>query len=460
MAEIRRINCLNQPYLRGKNCYKVTGPLTIQDVNDINRSTNKIILIMDNTKGQDSEIIERISSKNVQISVVGGLDYFNKEKFNEGHYIERTMYSPRELARIIRYFEKIERNIKPSWTPLEKSMYVYKMLTKDLHYKYDNESEYENNKDIVRSLSGLLYKRLVCSGFALVFKEAMDRIGVPCVYQNLQHHHSWNIIKVEGEYRAIELTWECSSKKNNECTFDFFNQNPNFYGNRSHNISSEKEEIRYNIVPYTKAKIEQHRKRIESPLYETYPGNKMSLNTNRDVQYIEISNEEPTIREFLVVLDDKIAIVYLPQRYDPKMSLTKANIMYAATNNFCIGNITFPPNFSQSNHYQRYDGTTFVIRGNGKRFTTSTNEIMYEYHYYEYRTNGDVRRATIVSENRLDLEDNPTRKQLIANRLLSQERMKRKMNHYNGYVGYIGQDSVMYCNQDFEQKDLNIPTRK
>ena len=59
------------------------------------------------------------------------------------------MHSPRELARIIRYFEKIERNIKPSWTPLEKSMYVYKMLTIDLHYKYDNEIILEKWKELL-----------------------------------------------------------------------------------------------------------------------------------------------------------------------------------------------------------------------------------------------------------------------------------------------------------------------
>ena len=97
-------------------------------------------------------------------------------------------------------------------------MYIYKTLTEALHYNMDHEPEYVNGKDVVRSLNGLLHGRLVCSGFALVFKEAMDRIGVPCAYQNRQGHHSWNIVELEGKLRGVELTWDCCGKNKNNKT--------------------------------------------------------------------------------------------------------------------------------------------------------------------------------------------------------------------------------------------------
>ena len=45
---------------------------------------------------------------------------------------------------------------------------------------------------------------------------------------------------------------------------------------------------------------------------------------------------------------------------------------------------------------------------------------------------------------------------LIANGLLSGERLRRKVNEFNGYVGYMGRNHSIYYNGDFEQERLNI----
>ena len=48
----------------------------------------------------------------------------------------------------------------------------------------------------------------------------------------------------------------------------------------------------------------------------------------------------------------------------------------------------------------------------------------------------------------------------IANLLLAKERLARKINHYNGYVGYISQKGEMIYNKEFEQQELGIFNRK
>jgi len=59
----------------------------------------------------------------------------------------------------------------------------------------------------------------------------------------------------------------------------------------------------------------------------------------------------------------------------------------------------------------------------------------------------------------LTLNWNDKIKNTIANSLLSQDRLERKIKHYNGYVGYISQDGYMHYNNDFEEKQLNIYKR-
>ena len=44
----------------------------------------------------------------------------------------------------------------------------------------------------------------------------------------------------------------------------------------------------------------------------------------------------------------------------------------------------------------------------------------------------------------------------IANGLLSRERLKRKIDDFNGYVGYVGTNHSIYYDQKVEKDKLNI----
>ena len=144
MARFEKIDSSKLDVLSEYDCYKVVGMLTHQDVESLKTLKRKIVIIFENTKGQNSEIINSLKdNKNIYISVIGGLDYINKNKYKTWNYIERTIYDAENLCNIIKIFEEIERKINPLWNDLEKSIYIYKILAEKMHYK---------TKDIPRNL--------------------------------------------------------------------------------------------------------------------------------------------------------------------------------------------------------------------------------------------------------------------------------------------------------------------
>ena len=241
MASITKIN---ENYIpKDGDWLKVDGVLSDEDINKINLMQRKTILIINNTKSLSSNIVSQIKNPNITFSVVGGLDYFNKEKYKNPEYISRTMMSPFGLAAIIKYYEELEKHISPKWNDTQKCMFIYDSIAKDFTYEENYKTPLEKGL-VERSLNGILYKKLVCAGFAMVFKEALDRIGINNYYQNQKGSHAWNIVELEGKLRGLELTWDCANKtSDNVCTFKYFGQDPNFYKNKYHSLSKEIEDI-------------------------------------------------------------------------------------------------------------------------------------------------------------------------------------------------------------------------
>ena len=68
--------------------YEVVGPLTREDIKKINLFPRKSTLILENTKGLTSNLIDQIISPNIFFSVRGGYDYFRKKKYQNDEYIE------------------------------------------------------------------------------------------------------------------------------------------------------------------------------------------------------------------------------------------------------------------------------------------------------------------------------------------------------------------------------------
>lgn len=220
-----------------KNKYKIVGTLTEEDIYRINSFKNRTTIILDNTVGLSSELVSKIESDRVVFSIKGGLDYDTKEKYKAQKYVDRTFVSPSGLKNIIKYFEYTESMIDPNWNEFEKAMFLYNALVVDMEYA-ENYEKIQSAGTTERSLNGILYGKLVCAGFAQVYKEMLDRVGIKNYYQNQKDVHAFNVIEVDGKKYGVDVTWDNNDKKNNngKCGFGRFGHDPEFYTRNGHQL--------------------------------------------------------------------------------------------------------------------------------------------------------------------------------------------------------------------------------
>ena len=85
-------------------------------------------------------------------------------------------------------------------------------------YLVDN-LEYDTSisrSNIYNAYGALVNKIAVCEGYARSFKYIMDEMQIPCVLvigkgtnsQGQRENHAWNYVQVEGNWYAIDVTWD------------------------------------------------------------------------------------------------------------------------------------------------------------------------------------------------------------------------------------------------------------
>lgn len=78
------------------------------------------------------------------------------------------------------------------------------------------EYDAEAGSNIYNIYGTLVKKRAVCEGYARSFKFVMDDLGIPCIIAcgiaknsvGNSESHAWNYVKVDGEWYAIDVTWD------------------------------------------------------------------------------------------------------------------------------------------------------------------------------------------------------------------------------------------------------------
>ena len=283
--------------------YRINGTLSENDIEKLNNFKDDTIIILDNTVGLSSELLSKIETDRVFFSIKGALDYDNIKKFDTGEYKRRTEMSPKGLESVIKYFERVENEMNPEWTDLQKCMYAYNALVTDMEYSHDEhgvDRKYESRVPgdvITRSLNGVNYGELVCAGFALTFKEMMDRVGIDCSYQNVPYTHDFNIVSIDGKNYGIDVTWDNNGRQksgDSECSFANFGQESGneFYYKYGHGIA-EKDRVELSTIP--PEELDENLSIITPQIATREKGPEksfQSLNDTERGEYLPIKKEE------------------------------------------------------------------------------------------------------------------------------------------------------------------------
>lgn len=207
------------------------------NMNNYSNKKNKLVIQVANTKCIDKDSLQYLNNLqkkynlDVKISVLGS--YMTNEDDHEikkEKYFYNTLYNLEELYKIIGEFEKIESSIDPSWNKFDIVIYLAEIIVRNI--MYDPEYFLMHKKNILipkvigeqdkadyfdRSLRGVLTRKSVCAGFAVIFKELANRNGIECKYVSgaaysntgvYRGGHAWNLIRIDGVIYPLDITWK------------------------------------------------------------------------------------------------------------------------------------------------------------------------------------------------------------------------------------------------------------
>lgn len=213
------------------------------------------------------------------IRIIGGLE--DKAKYNREAYIDRTTYSARQVKQIIAEMKGIEAKIPSNWNKWQKAKFIYKTLASSVDYNYDR-STYNNQQS--SNLSIILSRKGICAGYALTFKEMMDRQGIECDYVRGEAfdsrggigRHAWNVLTIDGISIPVDVTWDSTRMQRGEEQLYYFGNNMEF--ERQH--VPEQDEKRYQLsylnnedvysININRATAEERQYAIQLAIKETY----------------------------------------------------------------------------------------------------------------------------------------------------------------------------------------------
>lgn len=494
------------------------GELSLYSIDYLNRFSNRLLIDVDSTKRLNREFVEKLNNKHIRIRIRGGYDekrasYWNKKNESNNnirkgkfeisgvsYYEDANIYTVKEVNDIIKELEKIESGIFEEWSDIKKALYVYDFLREDIIYHPRHENE---NSDSIRTLRGLLSKRTVCAGYALIYKEVMDRLGIKCDYVEGATtksgamkgitSHAWNIINIYGMDFPIDLTWDAGRYRQGcKDSFNYFSNVLEF--RKSHFPSDLERVINYNNLygvksDFVKSTIGSFQRKKD------YTESVFQIRTD-DGSVVYIAQ----VGQISDSLSAKKMYRYALARKNQDNQLCDYKMVYSPTNflnvNFYLSNRKIDKNhfmvegirklFSSSNiedslkrgtNYigkvsKDHDGKPVIVkdfnvdkiypvnykemvRNNGEHFligeachkVVDKNNLYFGYVSSFSSDEKSFREYKVISDKSL-LDDD---RKMYVDDFLSESRLDRKVKEAGGYLGYYSESGIRTYNPKFSQ---------
>ncbi len=225
-----------------------------------NRQGNiPLVVQVENTKKIDKTSLNLLND-NVMVSIIGPYTETSTiSKAGERNFLN-TLYDKNEVGKIISEFEKIEKDIASDWNQYDILVYLIDKITSNVMYDPEYYLLHLDKKEIPiktgtqdmadyhdRTLRGILSRKTVCAGFAVILKELANRNGIDCSYVSGKTKsgggHAWNLVTINGKIHPLDITWkntkyrkgDFTNIENISCDVEKFKQ-AHFPKNLQHNI--------------------------------------------------------------------------------------------------------------------------------------------------------------------------------------------------------------------------------
>lgn len=136
-------------------------------------------------------------------------------------------------AKIDAEADKILAMLDDSMTDAQKALVVHDYIVANTVYDMENDDKY--------TLYGCLGEgKAVCQGYSISFKYIMNLLGIDCyIVKSDEMWHTWNYIKLDGEYYHIDLVFDDPTVSENEKYYERTGQvNHNYFLISDQKISS------------------------------------------------------------------------------------------------------------------------------------------------------------------------------------------------------------------------------
>lgn len=172
---------------------------------------------------QAGELVVHVLNEHPELFYVGQ-EFRVLSSFIKREVIPVYLYSPTEVSQIRRELETVAQDligqlINDHQSDYDKVRVLHDYLKNNLEYDQAAAfSQRPNERNIAQAhnvVGALLKHKCVCEGFAKAMKFLCDKIGLECWVVGgkgssplASGPHAWNIVKINGYYHHVDVTWD------------------------------------------------------------------------------------------------------------------------------------------------------------------------------------------------------------------------------------------------------------
>ncbi|MBQ3408973.1 MAG: hypothetical protein IJH12_07220 [Clostridia bacterium] len=177
---------------------------TFQNAWDAFRNDNVDVFYIDGTK---MCLVTKTIKRGSQVKY----EFYISRGKNANYFID-GFYSRAQVETAEQFVKEKEDEILNSITDKNdyyKIMHAHNWIVDNVSYNMDDSN---NNANLYGALHD---KKVVCEGYARLFKSLMDKMNIPCVFvsgvgmtEGSSEDHAWNYVFLKGNWYAVDVTWD------------------------------------------------------------------------------------------------------------------------------------------------------------------------------------------------------------------------------------------------------------